>query len=64
MELTLVILLIAIFFMGQLRKQRRKAARRARCMRLSAPPVRSGTLLSIREGAAQHGWPIYRGRRA
>lgn len=64
MELTLVILLIAIFFMKQLRKQRKKTARRARCMRLSAQPVRSGRLLSIRDGATQYGWPIYRGRRA
>lgn len=64
MELTLVILLIAIFFIGQLRRERQKAARHARCVRLSAPAARAGKLLSLREGAAQHGWALYRGRRA
>lgn len=61
MELTLVILLIAVFFTAKLHAARRKAERRARCIRLSAKPA---AVTPIRAGAAQYGWPMYRGRRA
>lgn len=64
MELTLVILLIAVFFTAKLHAARRKAERRARCIRLSAKPAAPAAVTPIRAGAAQYGWPMYRGRRA
>lgn len=64
MELTLVILLIAVFFTARMRAARRKAERRARCIRLSAKPAAPAAVTPIRAGAARYGWPMYRGRRA
>ncbi len=64
MELTLVILLIAVFFTVRMRAAHRKAERRARCIRLSAKPAAPAAVTPIRACAARYGWPMYRGRRA